>query len=77
MRMRGFIRAIPPMRTNAGHITMLTAITGRMETRRATVCHDIDRLQERHGRPGPAAIGKVEAGRETANTPPPKHASAS
>jgi len=56
---------------------MLTAITGRMETRRATVCHDIDRLQERHGRPGPAAIGKVEAGRETANTPPPKHASAS
>ena len=32
---------------------------GRVETRTATVCHDVDWLQERHGWPGLAAIGKV------------------
>ena len=32
---------------------------GRVETRTATVCHDVDWLQERHRWPGLAAIGKV------------------
>jgi len=50
----------------AAHGNRLAAITGRMEIRRATVCPDIDRLQERHDQLGLAAIGKVEAGRETA-----------
>lgn len=39
---------------------------GRIETRRATVCHEIAWLQQRHDWPGLAAIGKVEARRETA-----------
>lgn len=38
---------------------------GRLETRRATVCHEVAWLQERHGWPGLAAIGKIEARRET------------
>ena len=43
--------------TDGGH--------GRIETRTASVAHDIDWLQERHGWPGLAAIGKVVATRET------------
>lgn len=39
---------------------------GRIETRCATVCHQVAWLQQRHHWPGLAAIGKVEAGRETA-----------
>ena len=38
---------------------------GRIETRRATVCHEVAWLQERHGWPGLAAFGKIEATRET------------
>ena len=36
---------------------------GRIETRRAGVCNDIDWLQERHDWPGLAAIGSVESER--------------
>lgn len=39
---------------------------GRIETRTATVCTDIDWLQADHHWPGLAAIGKVERIRETA-----------
>ena len=39
---------------------------GRIETRRATVCHEIAWLRERHDWPGLAAIGKIEATRKTA-----------
>ena len=35
-------------------------------SRRATVCHEVAWLQERHDWPGLAAIGKIEATRETA-----------
>ena len=38
---------------------------GRIETRRATVCHEIAWLQEDHDWPGLAAIGKIEATRES------------
>ena len=38
---------------------------GRIGTRTADVAHDIDRFQGRHCRPGPAAVGKVIAMRET------------
>ena len=38
---------------------------GRIETRTASVAHDIDWLQGRHRWPGLAAIGKVVAMRET------------
>ena len=41
---------------------------GRIETRRAALCHEIAWLRERHDWPGLAAIGKVEARRETANS---------
>ncbi len=37
---------------------------GRIETRRATVLHDVAWLAERHGFPGLAAVGKIEATRE-------------
>ena len=37
---------------------------GRKETRTATVCCDIGRLQDRHEWPGLSAVGKVEAVRE-------------
>ena len=36
---------------------------GRIETRRACVCSDIDGLQERHDWPGLAAIGSVQSER--------------
>lgn len=39
---------------------------GRIETRRATVCHEVAWLRERHDWPGLAAIGKIEARRESA-----------
>ncbi len=39
---------------------------GRIETRRATVCHEVAWLREHHDWPGLAAIGKIEATRETA-----------
>ena len=39
---------------------------GRIETRRATVCHESAWLREHHDWPGLAAIGKIEARRETA-----------
>ncbi len=39
---------------------------GRIETRRATVCHQVAWLLERHDWPGLAAIGKIEARRESA-----------
>ena len=39
---------------------------GRIETRCATVCHEVAWLRERHDWPGLAAIGKIEARRETA-----------
>ena len=39
---------------------------GRIETRRATVCHEVAWLRERHDWPGLAAFGKIEARRETA-----------
>ena len=39
---------------------------GRIGTRRATVCHEVAWLRKRHGWPGLAAIGKIEATRETA-----------
>ncbi len=38
---------------------------GRIETRRATVCHEMAWLQEDHDWPGLAAIGKTEAMRES------------
>lgn len=38
---------------------------GRIETRTASVAHDVDWLQERHRWPGLAAIGKVVSMRET------------
>ncbi len=41
---------------------------GRIETRRASVCHEIAWLRERHDWPGLAAIGKIEARRETAKS---------
>lgn len=46
---------------------------GRIETRRAEVLHDLDWLEETHGWPGLAAVGKVIAtrevdGRETTTT---------
>ncbi|MCY3878919.1 MAG: ISAs1 family transposase, partial [Rhodobacteraceae bacterium] len=37
---------------------------GRIEIREATVCHDIDMLQDRHHWPGLQAVGKVTAVRE-------------
>ena len=51
---------------------------GRIGTRTVGVAHDIDRLQGRHCRPWPAAVGKVVAMRGTrAGTgdrdPPPHH----
>ena len=39
---------------------------GRIETRRATVCHEIAWLREDHDWPGLAAIGKIEATRKSA-----------
>ena len=39
---------------------------GRVEKRTATVCHDVEWLQERHGWPGLSAIGKVVAERHPA-----------
>jgi predicted transposase YbfD/YdcC len=39
---------------------------GRIETRMATVCTDIDWLQQTHRWPGLAAIGRVNRSRETA-----------
>ncbi len=38
---------------------------GRIETRRARVCHDVDWLRETHDWPGLAAFGAVDATRET------------
>ena len=40
---------------------------GRVETRTATVCHDVDWLQERHDWPGLSAIGKVVGERRLAD----------
>ena len=40
---------------------------GRIECRTASVCHDVDWLQERHCWPGLAAIGKVVAERRQKN----------
>ena len=40
---------------------------GRVEKRTATVCHDVDRLRERHDWPGLSAIGKVTAERRLAS----------
>lgn len=37
---------------------------GRIETREAVVCHDIDMLQDRHHWPGLQAVGKVTSTRE-------------
>ena len=37
---------------------------GRIETREAAVCHDIDAVQDRHHWPGLQAVGKVTATRE-------------
>ena len=37
---------------------------GRIETREATVCHDVDVLQDLHHWPGLQAVGKVTATRE-------------
>ena len=39
---------------------------GRIETRRATVCHEVAWLHEFHHWPGLAIIGKIEARRERA-----------
>ena len=44
---------------------VIDADHGRIETRIATVCTDIDWLQETHKWPGLAAIGKVVSTRET------------
>lgn len=51
----------------AKHISepMVEADHGRIETRVAAICDDIDWLQERHQWPGLAAIGKVSRTRET------------
>ena len=38
---------------------------GRVETRTASVCHDVGWLRDRHGWPGLAAVGKVAATRWT------------
>ena len=38
---------------------------GRIETREATVRHDVDSLQDLHHWPGPPTVGKVTATRET------------
>ena len=40
---------------------------GRVEKRTATVCHDVDWLQERHDWPGLSAFGKVVAERRLAD----------
>ena len=45
-------------RVDSGH--------GRIETRRALICHDLDWLEARHDWPGLKAIGKVIATREKA-----------
>lgn len=45
---------------------------GRIETRRATVCHEVAWLQECHDWPGLAAIGKIDARRETERNTAPK-----
>ena len=37
---------------------------GRVETRVATVSHEVGRLQDRHGWPGLKAVGRIEAIRE-------------
>jgi predicted transposase YbfD/YdcC len=42
---------------------------GRIETRRAAVVHDVAWLAERHGFPGLAAVGKIEATREIDGKP--------
>ena len=55
-----------PKRINCNLVNGLTAIAGVLETRRATVCHEVAWLQEDRGWPGRAAIGKIEATRETA-----------
>ena len=39
---------------------------GRVEKRTATICHNVEWLQERHGWPGLSAIGKVVAERHPA-----------
>ena len=46
---------------------------GRVERRTATVCHDVDWLQERHDRPGLSAIGKVVAERHLADGSEHRH----
>lgn len=38
---------------------------GRIETREATVCHDVDTLQDLHHWPGLKAVAKLTATRET------------
>ena len=50
---------------------------GRIETRRATVCHEVAWLQERHDWPGLAAFGKMEARRESATRTATKPATTS
>ena len=53
-----------------GHAQMCDAfqsvdgVHGRIETRRALICHDLARLEARHDWPGMKAIGKVMATRE-------------
>ena len=55
-----------------GHAEMCDAFQrvdgghGRIETRRAWICHDLDWLEARHDWPGLKAIGKVMATREKA-----------
>ncbi|MCP5082064.1 MAG: ISAs1 family transposase [Alphaproteobacteria bacterium] len=53
----------------AGNIQSFQTVDGdhgRIETRSASLCHDIDWLQEHHAWPGLAAIGKVTGTREIA-----------
>lgn len=53
---------------NAGKMLRFSDVDkghGRIETREATVCHDVDTLQDLHHWPGLQAVGKVTATRET------------
>ncbi len=51
---------------NSDSFQTVDADHGRIEIRHATVCRDINWLQERHNRPGLKANGKITAQRENA-----------
>jgi predicted transposase YbfD/YdcC len=50
--------------TKISQATTIDGDHGRIESRTATVIHDVTWLQERHDRPGPRAIVMIESSRE-------------